>query len=69
MEHLSLSLPDLQQLGHDALVLPTIERAGHVMPLALDLDYLGDCPALGAVLIHVADQVLLLALQVFQAAD
>lgn len=39
------------------------------MPLALDLDYFGDCPALGAVLIHVADQVLLLALQVFQAAD
>lgn len=55
MEHLSLSLPDLQQLGYDALVLPTVESSSHVMPLALDLDDLGDCPALGAVFIHVAD--------------
>lgn len=69
MEHLPLSLPDLQQLGYDALVLPAVEGTGHVMPLALDLYDLGDCLALGAVFIHVADQVLLLALQVFQATD
>lgn len=69
MQHLPLLIPDLKQLGHDALVLPAVESAGHLMPLALDLDYFGDCPALAAVLIHVADQVLLLALQAFQAAD
>ena len=55
MQHLPLSLSDPQQLGHDALVLPAVESAAHVMPFALDLNYLGDCPALCTVLIHVAD--------------
>lgn len=68
MEHLSLSVSDFKQLGHDALILPTVEGAGLEVFLTLDFHYLSDCPAFRAVFIQIADEVLLLALQILQTA-
>lgn len=68
MQNLPFSISDFKQLGHDALILPTVESAGLEVLLALDLHYLSDGSALRTVFIQIADEMLLLALQVLQTS-